>query len=71
MAHRGAHQGQNIDDFNRGMALILAHSYARFPIPAVVKVAEPDPYDDLLPEETERRESRHAVLRRSGRSSRR
>ncbi len=31
------------------MALIRAHLYARFPIPAVVKVAEPDPHDDLLP----------------------
>lgn len=52
---------QNIDDFNRGVALILAHLYARFPIPAMLKVAELDPHGDLLPEESERREARHAV----------
>ncbi len=32
---------QIIDDFNRGVALILAYLYARFPIPAHVKVADP------------------------------
>ncbi|MGH6636952.1 MAG: hypothetical protein ACRED0_12765 [Gammaproteobacteria bacterium] len=52
---------QNIDDFNRGVALILAHLYQRFPVPAMVKVAELDAHEDLLPEETERRDSRHTV----------
>ncbi|MGH8613276.1 MAG: hypothetical protein ACREYF_15000, partial [Gammaproteobacteria bacterium] len=52
---------QNIDDFNRGVALILAHLYQRFPIPAMLKVAELDAHEDLLPEETERRDSRQAV----------
>jgi len=39
---------QNIDDFNRGAALALAHFYERCPVPAMLKIAKLDRDDDLL-----------------------
>jgi len=52
---------QNIDDFNRGAALILAHLYERFPVPAMLKVAELNRHDDLLADDMDRRDARHKI----------
>ena len=41
----------NIDDFNRGAALVLAHLYRHFAAPVHVLVEQLDDGADLLPEE--------------------
>ncbi|MGH7946167.1 MAG: hypothetical protein ACREF9_14310 [Opitutaceae bacterium] len=51
----------NIDDFNRGTALILAQLYRTFPVPCVIKVAELDDHADLVGDDVERRDGRHAI----------
>lgn len=60
-----ARMPENIDDFNRGTALILAQLYRTFPVPCHIKVRELDDHADLdgeLPESRDgRRERRHAV----------
>lgn len=48
---------QNIDDFNRYVALILAYLYQRFPVPAVLNVADLVTHDG----ETEREDDRYRV----------
>ena len=52
---------ENIDDFNRGAALILAHLYRTFPVPCLIKVNELDRHPDLIADETERRDRRHTI----------
>lgn len=42
---------RNIEDFERGCALILARLYESFPAPVTLRVAELDAGADLLPEE--------------------
>ncbi|CAK0777677.1 putative DUF2513 domain-containing protein [Gammaproteobacteria bacterium] len=41
---------QNIDDFNRGCALILGFLYRNFPRPVILSVDKLDSGSDLLPE---------------------
>jgi hypothetical protein len=41
----------HIEDFHRGVVLILGHLYAHFPTPIVLRVGELDAGADLLPEE--------------------
>jgi hypothetical protein len=45
----------NIEDFERGCALILARLYGSFPMPVVLRVTELDDGSDLLPEERDAR----------------
>jgi hypothetical protein len=52
---------QNIDDFNRGCALILARLYATFPIPLQFSVARIDACDDLQDEVAVRRYAERRV----------
>ncbi len=42
---------QNIDDFNRGCALIMAHLYQAFPRPVVLDVETLDSCTDTRPDE--------------------
>ncbi len=44
---------RNIEDFQRGCALILARLYGAFPVPGTLRVADLDDGADLLPEERE------------------
>jgi hypothetical protein len=44
---------RNIEDFERGCALILARLYGTFPVPVTLRVADLDDGSDLLPEERE------------------
>ena len=39
---------QNIDDFNRGCALIMAHLYQCFPKPALLDLDDLDAGEDLF-----------------------
>ena len=39
---------QNIDDFNRGCALIMAHLYQCFPKPALLDLGDLDAGEDLF-----------------------
>lgn len=41
---------QNIDDFNRGAALVLAKLYQCFPTPTLIQVEQLDEGADLVPE---------------------
>lgn len=51
----------NIDDFNRGAALILAELYRHFPIPVPLDILSLDEHDDLPANDLERREQRLQV----------
>ena len=53
---------QNIDDFNRGAAFILARLYQAFPIPVFVRVDEIDDGVDLLAAERAARLQERAAI---------
>ncbi|MBF0177504.1 MAG: hypothetical protein HQL63_11765 [Magnetococcales bacterium] len=38
---------ENIDDFNRGVGLILGNLYQTFPIPTILKIAELEAFEDV------------------------
>ena len=57
---------QNIDDFNRGAAFVLAALYRAFPLPAVLKTASLDAGDDLADDEREPRLAERAAVYEAG-----
>jgi len=58
---KGTAMCQNIEDFNRGCALILARLYSNFPEPVFIRVEQIDREADTLGEDANRRAKRLRV----------